>query len=149
MKLATFSLIVALASNANATPNCENNVEGFQLCGPEKLSYYTCSGGSPIEQPVAGGTKCCDDIFNLGKVYMQNEGMLCNDPCTFPDASIGQQICTDNPSKWIQCKYSGKDATDPTALDGKVMDVPDDTICCPHTVWEGFVVFKNVADGGC
>ena len=88
-------------------------------------------------------------VFDLGKIYQRNEADLCNDPCTFPDASIGQQMCTDNPSHWIQCKYSGKDATDLTALDGKVMDVPDDTICCPHTVWEGYVVFKNAADGGC
>ena len=82
-----------------------------------------------ISQLVAGGTKCCDDVVNVGKVFMVFANSECYEPCFV--AVEGQQICpSTQPDKYYVCTNRQV----PGSLTATLMPMAGGTTCCHNSL---------------
>jgi hypothetical protein len=144
MKFSTASILMAaLASTADAKLrglaafDCTDLVDGHAECAADDQSYYTCVAGNTFEQPVPLTTKCCEDVFNPGTIYIELASNRCNDPCKADGAILGQQTCSEtNPDVYLACQHSAGD----TPYEAAVKKVTPGTKCCPHPAFDNFIM---------
>ena len=144
MKFSTVSILMAaLASTADAKLrglqgfDCTDFEDGYKECAADDKSFYTCVAGNTFNQPVPATTKCCEDVFNPGSIYIEVETKACNDPCKLDDAVLGQQTCSEtNPDIYLACINSAGD----TPYEASIKNVAPGTKCCPHPAFDTFIM---------
>lgn len=135
MKLSIISTVTIAALSApchaklrGLNSGCAGLPTGYQKCSADQSSFITCNNAFETSQPIAPGTKCCDDVVNVGKIFMVFSDKMCYEPCS--GGQEGQQICVpDQPDKYFTCTNGAV----PGSLTATLMPMAPGTTCCAST----------------